>query len=308
VSWRPSASLATLRARARLLEEARAFFHRRGVLEVDPPPLQGGANLDRGVDPVAVDLFDGRRYLATSPEHFLKRLLAAGYGDVWSCTPCVRDGEHGRLHAPCFSMLEWYRLDSDDHRLAEETIELLDRLTGLGTTHRVVPYRTAFLEALDLDPATATDDELHSALGQAADAVTDRLERLDLLLATRVQPGFLADTWTVVTDWPADQAAQARLRGEPAVAARFEIYRGAVEIANGYHECTDGEELTTRLRAEQAGRTGDRSVLRDERFETAMAAGLPDCSGVAVGFDRVVMLALGLPTVAEAQAFAWDRA
>lgn len=311
--WRPSASAETLRARARMLRDARAFFDARGLLEVEVPLLQGGANLDRGVEPVAVDHQGDRRWLITSPEHPLKRLLAAGYGDTWACCPCTRGGELGSRHAPCFTMIEWYRLGLDESALAAETVELLERLTGLGGPVRTITYREAFRRALDLDPAIADEDTLRDALDAGDRAAPhDRTEVLDLLLSQRVQAGFDPESWTVVTAWPADQAAQARLRTveDHPVAARFEVYRGSLELANGYHECVDAAELTARLEAERQAtdRSGMPPTTRDARFEAAMTHGLPDCAGVALGFDRAVMLACNLDDIAQTQAFSWNRA
>lgn len=309
-AWRPTATLAALRERARLLDLTRVFFAERGLLEVEVPPLQGGANLDRGVVPQPVDLSEGRRWLITSPEHPLKRLLAAGYGEVWACCPCVRPGERGRHHAPAFSMIEWYRLGIDHHALAAETVELLRRLTGLGGGVVTLSYRDAFRQAIGLDPASASDEALAACLepGDAA-AAGSRSDLLDLVLSLHVQPAFDPEVWTVVVDWPSDQAAQARVTAtvEGPCAARFECYRGRLELANGYHECGDADELATRLADEQQA-AGRAPVTRDHRFEAAMAHGLPDCAGVALGFDRAVMLALGIDDIAAVQAFGWERA
>lgn len=306
--WRPTAPLGVLQRRAELVERTRAFFHERGVLEVDTPVLQGGANLDHGVIPFR--LADGANcFLPTSPEHPLKRLVAAGYGAVWTLTPAFRQGERGQRHGPEFRMLEWYRPEWDDRRLAGEVLALFDRLTGWGTTHEILTWRNAFRRHAGLDPATASDQDLATRLGaDAAVAGGDRHVALDLLLTRDVEPQLGRGRWTLLTDYPAVACAQARLRpGEAGeqVAARFEIYRDGIELANGYHELTDAGELRSRLAVELATRT--HGEQHDERFAAAMRAGLGDCAGVAVGFDRVVMLALGLPSVAATQAFAWDR-
>jgi lysyl-tRNA synthetase class 2 len=270
----------------------RRFFSEHGVLEVDTPVLQGGANLDHGVVPFRL----GDRFLPTSPEHALKRLVAAGYGPVWTLAPAFRVGERGRRHGPEFRMLEWYRPGWDDLRMADETVAVLEVMTGLAGGVQRLSWHEAFHQA-GIDPETVS----------AADGFS-REERLDLLLAERVEPGLGRGCWTVLGDYPASGAAQARLRRDAAgrpVAARFEIYRDGVELANGYHECVDAAELRTRHEAELAGRPEARL---DERFHAMMAAGFPDCAGVAVGFDRAVMLALGIAEIAQVQAFAWDRA
>jgi lysyl-tRNA synthetase class 2 len=307
-AWQPTAALETLRRRADLVERTRAFFRARGVFEADTPVLQGGANLDHGVVPFSLETGSGRGFLPTSPEHPLKRLIASGSGDVWTLAPAFRRGERGRLHAPEFRMLEWYRVGWDDRRLLGEVIELLAMLGDWSGAHEILTWREAFRRHAGLDPATAGDDELYARLaGDAAVVRGDRRAALDLLLTRDVEPWLGRGCWTALVDYPAEASAQARLRpgedGAP-VAARFELYRDGIELANGYHELTDATELQTRLDAELTRR--DAGEAHDQRFAAAMSAGLPDCAGVAVGFDRVVMLALGLDSVAATQAFSWD--
>jgi lysyl-tRNA synthetase class 2 len=314
VVWQPRATVDTLRERARLIGRVRSFFAAREVLEVDVPVLQGGANLDPSISPLAVDTHDGRRWLPTSPEHPLKRLVAAGYGDVWALHPAFRAGEVSHRHQPEFRMLEWYRVGWDDARLLPEVIALLDDLTGFGGGLESLSWRAALIRHGGVDPLSATDEAWAAALGHSLPAVTvaGRLDRdlaADLVFAERVEPALGRGRWTAITGYPVRLAAQARIRpssdGLP-VTGRFEIYREGIELANGYHELTDAGELASRLAAEQ-GRRGD-APARDQRFEAAMAAGLPDCAGVAVGFDRVVMLALATPDVAATMAFPWARA
>ncbi len=308
-AWRPSATLATLRRRADLVARTREFFRTRSVLEVDTPVLQGGANLDHGVVPFCVATGRGDSHLPTSPEHPLKRLLAAGSGDVWTLAPAFRRGELGQRHAPEFRMLEWYRCGWDDARLREEVVALFDELTGLGGGLKTIGWREAFRRYAGVDPLAAALPEILTALGAQAEAVRDdRAAALDLLLTSAVEPHLGRGCWTALIDYPPAAAAQARLRTSSdgqQVAARFEIYRDGIELANGYHELTDAAELQARLTCELAGRS--HGETHDARFAAAMAAGLPDCAGVAVGFDRVVMLALGLPDVAATQAFSWER-
>ena len=308
--WRPTAPVGVLRRRAELVERTRAFFRERGVLEVDTPVLQGGANLDHGVTPMRVEIAGGTRFLPTSPEHPLKRLVAAGAGDVWTLAPAFRAGERGQRHAPEFRMLEWYRVGWDDRRLASEVIALLSTLTGWSTEHDIITWRDAFRTHAGIDPLNADDTAIIACLGaDAAVANNDRRIALDLLLTRDVEPRLGRGRWTVLTDYPADQCAQARIRpcsDGTAVAARFEIYRDGIELANGYHELLDGRALRERLEHELTARNSGEHL--DERFLAAMANGLPDCAGVAVGFDRVVMLALGLANVAATQAFSWSDA
>ncbi len=313
-TWHPSATLETLRKRSELVERVRRFFAERKVLEVDVPVLQGGANLDPGVHPFVVETNQGPHYLPTSPEHPLKRLVAAGYGPVWTLAPAFRADERGRRHAPEFRMLEWYRPGWDDWRLLREVLALFDVLTGWGITHDVLSYRTAFAKYVGIDPSTCPDAELEKLLGADASAARtpsgafDHFAALDLLLTSKIEPHLGKGHWTVLVDYPVHVAAQARLRADEddhPVAARFEIYREGIELANGYWELTDSGELAGRLETEQAKRAV--MIPRDQRFEAAMAHGLPDCAGVAVGFDRLVMLALGLTEVSTTQAFAWGN-
>ncbi len=315
MSWRPTAAIETLRRRAELVNQVRGFFRARGVLEVDTPVLQGGANLDHGVVAMRLDTDSGPRWLPTSPEHPLKRLVCAGAGAVWTLAPAFRAGEQGRRHAPEFRMLEWYRPGWDDRQLAAEVVELLSVLTGFGVTSETIAWREAFIVHAGIDPGRATEAELIARL--RADAAVaqvagrfDRAVALDLILTRDVEPRLGRGAWTVLTDYPAGACAQARLRQDAAgetVAARFEIYRDGVELANGYWELADAVELERRLQAERAQRPEPRPAL-DRRFLEAIAAGLPDCAGVAVGFDRVVMLALGIDDIALTQAFSWHTA
>ncbi len=311
--WRPTASLPTLRRRAELMGRVRKFFAERNVLEVEVPVLQGGANIDPGVQPFTVKTPQGLRYLPTSPEHPMKRLVAAEYGPVWTIAPAFRSDEKGRKHAPEFRMLEWYRPGWDDWKLLREVLSLFDTVTGLGTTHEVLGYRKAFEQFVGIDPAKVSNADLTKVLGDQAkvamlpNGTFDRTVAFDLLLTERIEPHLGKGHWTVMTDYPVQVAAQARLRADEddrPVAARFEIYREGIELANGYWELTDASELAGRLETEQAKRTSVTLLERDVRFEAAMLHGLPECAGVAVGFDRLVMLALGLGTVSETQAFA----
>lgn len=314
--WRPTASLATLRRRAALLESTRCFFAERGVLEVEVPVLQGGANFDPGITPLRVETPDGPRFLPTSPEHPLKRLVAAGAGPVWAMAPAFRAGERGQRHGPEFRMLEWYRPGWDDRQLQTEALTLLAHLTGLGERYEEHTYRSVFRDYVGFDPMTATDDIILQRVGDdrpavsTADGALDRQAALDLLMGTVIEPRLGRGKWSVITGYPATTAAQARLRPDPdgyAMAARFEIYRNGLELANGYWELTDPQELIDRLRHQQYTKALP-DLMPDQRFEAAMQAGLGECAGIAVGFDRVVMVALNLPDLAQTQAFGWLRA
>jgi lysyl-tRNA synthetase class 2 len=322
--WQPSASFDALRLRARLNALARAFFAERDVLEVETPVLSRGGNSEPNIASFSLE-FSGRtdggprtRWLRTSPEYPLKRLLAAGLGDCYELGRVFRDGEAGGRHNPEFSMLEWYRVGWDHLRLAAETAEFANAalaLVGRSASLRVVPYRDLSRDALDLDPVLANEGELRAALGEVRidpeGLVRD--DWLDLLMTHRLQPAFATDELLAVVDWPASQCALARLResgdGFP-VAERFELYLGAVELANGYHELADAGEQRARFDRDLMRRR-ERGTIQpplDEALLSALDAGLPDCAGVALGDDRVVMHLLGTYDIRHAIAFAVSEA
>jgi len=321
-SWRPSASPQALRQRAALNALIRAFFAERDVLEVETPMLSLAGNTDPNIASFALE-FSGRtdgaprtRWLRTSPEYPLKRLLAAGTGDCYELGRVFRDGEAGGRHNPEFTMLEWYRIGWDHHRLIEETVALTQAalaLAGRAATVEKIAYRDLYRRHLDLDPATATDQALIAALGDTHIA-HDGLSRddwLDLLMTHRIQPAFADFSITVVYDYPASQCALARIRADdPPLAERFELYVGALELANGYHELTDAAEQGQRFRRDLETRTqrGARQPPVDERLLAALASGLPGCAGVALGVDRLLMAMLGTGRIGDVIAFAFERA
>jgi len=294
-----------------MLSATRRFFSEHGVLEVDTPVLQGGANVDPGSQSLMVACGSERRFLPTSPEHPLKRLVAAGYGAVWALAPAFRMNERSHRHQPEFRMLEWYRPGWDERRLLEEVLELIAQLTGWDRACEVITYREAFARHVAIDPEQVSATRL-AELAQAAgpEIASDRDAAIDYLLATHIEPHLGRERFTALTGYPLRLAAQARLRSEAdgvRVAARFELYWRGIELANGYHELSDAVELEARLGQERSHRQ-DPTLAPDLRFEQAMRAGLPDCAGVALGFDRVLMLSLGLSEVAQTMAFPWDRA
>ena len=312
--WRPSAGLDALRLRARLLRETRAYFDEQGVMEVETPALGSCTVTDPAIESLGACGRAGRGwYLQTSPEFAMKRLLAAGSGSIFQVARAFRDGEGGRHHNLEFTILEWYRTGFDHHRLIDDVDALLDRVLGPGRSSRVT-FREAFSRRLGLDPFTAAAAELHAACeshgfaSRAAAATRD--ECLDHLLARAVQPA-LGPGRVYLLDFPASRAALARVRaGAPEVAERFELYIGGVEVANGYHELRDAAELRARMRRDVEARreAGRPAPAADERLLAAHEAGLPPCAGVAVGFDRLVMLAGGYRSLREVLAFPEDAA
>jgi lysyl-tRNA synthetase class 2 len=322
--WQPTAGIEALRLRARLSAAMRAFFAERGVLEVETPVLSRGGNTEPNIAPFSLE-FSGRtdgaprtRWLRTSPEYALKRLLAAGVGDCYELGRVFRDGEAGGRHNPEFTMLEWYRVGWDHRRLAEETADLVRAALALvdrDARLEHVAYRDLYRERLGLDPFVATEDALRAALG---DVVVDprglvRDDWLDLLMTHRLQPGFDPAVMLAVHDWPATQCALARLRRGVdgiAVAERFELYLGPMELANGYHELTDVAEQRARFERDlvvRGGRGAAQPPL-DEAFLAALAHGLPTCAGVALGVDRLLMAMLGTERIADVLAFDFGRA
>jgi lysyl-tRNA synthetase class 2 len=319
MSYTLAASLATLRQRAAMLAAIRAFFAARGVLEVETPTLSHAGVTDPAIESVtatARSLGTAPLYLHTSPEFAMKRLLAAGSGDIYQITRVFRDDELGRWHEPEFTLLEWYRIGFDDERLMTEVAELIGAALGAvagadGAAPRravCVRYADALQRAVGARPEAATA-ALAAELGRRGIDVPPGLGHdavLDLAFATVVVASFDPQALTFVHDYPASQAALARLKKTtPPVAARFEVFSGGIELANGFHELTDPVEQRRRLETERATRAaaGRPAPPLDEEFLAALASGLPDCAGVALGFDRLVALALGHDNVASAMTF-----
>jgi lysyl-tRNA synthetase class 2 len=318
--WRPTASLDALRLRARLLEATRRFFAEREVLEVETPLLGAAAATDPNIESLVAARADAAHptrqclYLQSSPEFALKRLLAAHGVALYQLGKAFRGGERGSLHNPEFTLLEWYRPGWDHRALMGEVEDLLERLLGTGRGVRVT-YREAFLRAVGVDPLQAPDAEVaHAALALGlapSDVPHGREACLDFLFATRVQPGLGPTRLVFVYDFPASHAALARVRGvDPPVAERFEGFVDGIEVANGYHELADPVEQRRRFQVDLARRQvrGLPQPPLDERLLAALEQGLPDCAGVAVGFDRLVMAAARARRIDEVLAFPSERA
>lgn len=296
------------------------FFAVRGVLEVETPILSEAGNTDPNIESF-VTRFSGRsdassseRWLRTSPEFPLKRLLAEGIGDCYELGRVFRNGECGRRHNPEFTMLEWYRVGWDHGMLADEVVALVSSI--LGHTLRVerTRYRDLYLNAFGFDPMTAPIEVLRAPLADIRiDAAgLDRDDWLDLLMTHRLQPEFDPDILLIVSDYPPTQCALARIRGEgdDAVAERFEAYLGAQELANGYHELTDAAEQRARFERDNLRRQmrGLPCPSLDERLLDALANGLPACAGVALGIERLLMAKLGATGIGDVLAFGFDEA
>jgi lysyl-tRNA synthetase class 2 len=314
--WQPGAARAALEARATLYQGVRAFFTQRGVLEVETPLLCRYGVTDAAIEPLTVSnsRADGRpRYLQSSPEFAMKRLLAANVGSCYQIAKAFRDGECGRRHNPEFTMLEWYRVDWDYQALMQEVADLLAQLLPVAAVCRI-SYQQLFLEQLDLDPLRVDERLLHertrallpeTELPQDLDASGC----LDLLFSIRIEPGLTGDTLWFVQDWPASQAALAEYSEDGLTARRFEVFWRGLELANGYQELCDPREQARRHAADNRRRAVNGQPLReaDPLLAAALDAGLPPCSGVAMGLDRVLMLQLGAASLDEVLSFAWAR-
>ena len=321
--WQPSATRAHLAARAELLRHTREFFVSRGVLEVDTPIVVNAPVSDVHIDSATVGLTTRARgapappmYLHTSPEYAMKRLLAAGSGDIYQICHVVRGNERGRLHNPEFTLIEWYRTGSSLGELMDEVDALVRALLGPaapGASERR-SYREVFLRELGLDPLTAVTNALAVAAAPLGfrdpQDTLDRDGWLELLMSGRVGPQLGRDTLSFVHSYPASQAALARLDpADPRVAQRFELYYQGIELGNGFHELAAEPEQRARFMRdnEERHRLGLPVAALDERLLAALAAGLPDGCGVALGFDRIVMLASGATRIDEVLSFPTGR-
>jgi len=319
--WQPSASIETLRERARLLAVMRAFFAARDVLEVETPVLGHGGSTDPHLDSLSLEATTPggheRLWLQTSPEFHMKRLLAAGSGAIFQLARSFRDGEVGRRHNIEFTMLEWYRPGLSLAELIEECDTLIRAvLPSDPGPLRQRRYRDLFRETLDLDPFTASLADLRrraERIGGLAMGDADRDGCLDLLMSVAIEPQLGRDGIDVVVDYPASQAALARKHRDPEdnaeVASRFEIYLHGLELANGYDELTDASEQAARFLTDNRQREslGKLAVDVDRRLVAALEHSLPAGSGVALGIDRLVQLALGKSSISDVMAFPTPR-
>jgi lysyl-tRNA synthetase class 2 len=304
--WRPTADVAMLRQRANLMRRIREFFDRRDVLEVNTPLLTSFGITDVNIDSLALANDGG--FLRTSPEYGHKRLLAAGFGDLYELGPVFRSGESGPWHRIEFTLLEWYRVGWDWSTLADEVVALVrycaEQAGDLSV--RYVDWCQAFGALDDLDPLRCSNAQL-SALCPEMQGECTRDMLLDYLFTTRIQPRFPPGTLTVVHGYPASQAALARLDPTDSDRAeRFEVFHGTVELANGYRELTDGDAQRQRFERDNQRRKelGRAPMPIDERLLAAMHQGLPDCSGVALGVERLLMAIHARENIASVQTFA----
>lgn len=319
--WQPSASIETLRARAELFRYIREFFQQRSVLEVDTPVMSHCAVSDPFIDSIELNYHAsvGQErvplYLQTSPEYAMKRLLAAGSGAIYQMSKVFRNGEYGNRHNPEFTMLEWYRPGMTDSELMDEISELVCPILDLAEIERVT-YSDLFDRYLGIRPESLSATELKSETLKHLEIELDDEDRdtwLNLLMSHVIEPQLKQTQAVFVTDYPASQAALARLRTRQdgvEVAARFELFVNGVELANGYYELTDWQEQQSRLEADQQQRALLDLPQRplDTRLVSALKAGMPECSGVALGVDRLLMLAQKSESIASVLPFDHTRA
>lgn len=322
--WQPSCDIPHLKARAQVLSEIRAYFAEKSVLEVETPLL----GIATGTDP-QLDFFETRLqggnanyrslYLQTSPEFAMKRLLAAGSGSIYQICKAFRNGEVGRLHNPEFTILEWYRVAFDLSQLMQDVIELMQRLFALFrplTAVQKITYQDVFRECTGLDAlefdvdcysAHARKHQLHDAVRLCGDSHN---LWLDFIFSHCVQPFLGVNSLTLVYDYPACQAALAKLKqSDVKVAERVELFADGIELGNGFFELTEGEEQARRFSQEQAFRLQHNlpSAEIDHKFLAALDAGLPACAGIAIGLDRLLMVLNVDASLHDVLAFPMDR-
>jgi len=298
-----------------MLSDIRHFFSQRNVLEVETPVLSRAGISDPNISSISTDS-PRKKYLRSSPEYAMKRLLASGHRDIYEMGRVFRAGESGRYHNPEFTLLEWYRQGWNYLDLADEVVELV-RVCGRGQfdgwpVNRVT-YREIFQQETGLDPFYCNESELASCAIERGilSAPMGHNEWLDLLLSELIQPALPGEAFTVLHDYPPEQAALARIRpGNSPVAERFEIYLGQMELANGYQELTDAKEQLDRFQREAklADSRGEERTALDMNLIAALNHGLPECSGVALGVDRLLMSCLKLDRIDAVLSFSAERA
>ncbi len=318
LAWRPSATLSNLRARAEIIAKIRVFFASIQVLEVDTPLLCATTVTDPHVIgiPAMFKMIGSDHekimYLQTSPEYAMKRLLAAGSGSIYQISKAFRQGEVGQLHNPEFTMLEWYRVGFDHHALMDEMDALLQWILKVAPAERV-SYAQLFLQFFEIDVHHADVSVLKNCAGEKEIPLSGELYQrdawLDLLWTHGIEPFVGLERPLFLYDFPVSQASLAKIRRETVpVASRFEVYFKGVELANGFHELQDGQEQALRFAKDLSVREELNlpPLPIDAKLIAALHHGLPDCAGVALGIDRLIMLALGAKQVAEVISFAVD--
>jgi len=309
--WQPTASFLHLKRRNQIIAAIRAFFAERDVWEVDTPLLNASTATDPHIGSLAVSVSNKTFYLQTSPEFAMKRMLAAGSGSIYQISKAFRAEEQGRLHNIEFTMLEWYRVGFDHNQLMDEMDALLHLLLKSAPAERL-GYREVFKTYLNIDPLLADSSALENCARQHGlnDIQSNNPDDIDfwrhLLMSHFIEPHLGKTRPTFIVDFPASQAALAKIRdSNPPVAERFEVYVHGIELANGYHELNDAAEQEKRFLADNQRRQALKlpQIPPDEYLLAALTHGFPNCAGVALGIDRLVMLAVEAKAIKEVISF-----
>ncbi|MGH1470818.1 MAG: EF-P lysine aminoacylase EpmA [Cellvibrionaceae bacterium] len=313
-SWRPTANLSRIKARDELYKKIRSFFSEKKYLEVDVPLLGSGGTTDRFIQSFYTQSENKRFYLQTSPEFAMKRLLAAGSGPIYSLSKAFRQEEIGRFHNSEFTMLEWYRPGFDDHQLMDEVLELMNCFFDVDMSK--ISYQRIFEKFLFIDPHRDSIDKIKSKITELLDVndigdETDKDVLLDILFSHLIQPKLKGKLFFIY-DYPETQSALARIKNNNegvSIARRFELFVDGIELANGYWELANSTELRQRFEDDNSKREtlGLEVMNYDEHLIQAMDSGLPDCAGVALGVDRLLMLIEGAEKIEEVIVFPFDR-
>jgi len=310
--WQPTTSIEAIKERARILQSIRAFFAEQNVLEVETPIISSAAITDPQLESFSTQYNQKEFFLHTSPEFFMKRLLVAGSGDIYQLSKVFRGDEEGRHHNPEFTMLEWYRLGLDHHQLMDEMETLLISVMGEKENKFLrLSYQEVFLTQLEIDPFDADINSLKQCARkfniETPQGMGDDIDMwLDWLMVEKIAPSFSKNAFTFLYDYPASQAALARLdKIDPLKANRFELFYGELELANGFYELTDASEQSARFESENSLRKqrGQKIMPVDYGLLGALEAGLPECSGVAIGVDRLLMILMDAKHIREVIGF-----
>ena len=316
VDWRPSASLQNLQQRAQVLAKIRRFFSERDVLEVETPSLASSTVADVYIESISAEVIDGnssrQNFLQTSPEYFMKRLLASGSGSIYQIAKAFRQEEKTARHNIEFTLLEWYRLSYSLDQLMTELEHLVQDVLDCGPIPRF-SYREIFQQHLQIDPHEITLEELQQLVSTEIDLHGSGLSKTDylqLLLSNSIEPKL--PPFCIIYDYPSEQAALATLEADAkgvVVAKRFELFGRGMELANGYFELSDAAEQRARFEADNVARKGKGLQTHDvdEKLIAALESGLPSCSGVAMGVDRLLMLLVEAKTISEVISFDSER-
>ena len=314
--WRPTVNSSNLLKRAQLLNQARKFFNERDVLEVETPLACSYTVTEPNIESFGFWANGSMRYLQTSPEYAMKRLLASGAPDIFQICKSFHNGEQGSLHNPEFTIIEWYRHAYDLAQIMRETVDLITCLLNKNDAAldvNFVSYRELTERVLGAPLDALTEDEIKNLAAENGLVIPDDfsyMQGVDFLFSHRVEPSMDSKSVTVVFHYPSAQAALARLNDhDKTLADRFEVFYQGVELANGYVELTDADQLQMRFQNDQVTRNnrGQVPVDIDKHFMQSLHRGLPECAGVAVGFDRLMMLAVGAESLSEVLSFGWSN-